>query len=187
MIACSASALAEGPPASVPAPIPPAAGVASWALPRRGKSRRQAEGAGAQQEVTPIDGGALQFVQQPRKIPLAFSFGLRSSSKHSFSHQHGQGRYRRHLGGGKWLRPSNHAEEYHQPGAEAFNEPALHCQTRLSPPRPSCPAPRPTSRLAASDRNSLGDSHVGQVEVVLPSRPRRGRSPSADDRRRRRR
>ena len=53
------------------------------------EGRGQAEGAGAQQEVAPIDGGTLQFVQQPRKIPLAFSLRVENrSSKHSFTHQH---------------------------------------------------------------------------------------------------
>ena len=162
-------------PGSVPAPIPPAAGVASWALsrgegPQTSRGRRRAARSDAdRRRCAPVR-------QQPRKIPLAFSFGL-TSSKHFFFTTRWPGDTGVISGAGSGC-PQTMREEYHQPGAESFNEPALHCQTRLSPPRPSCPAPRPTSRLAASDRNSLGDSHVGQVEVVLPSRLRRGRSPS---------
>src|SRR5215207_9689232 len=81
LIACLASSLVrDWVPGSVPTPIPPAAGVASWAPPRRGKRAADKPRAPARSET--------------------------------------------------WLRPLDHGEEYHRPGAEAFNEPALHCQTR---------------------------------------------------------
>src|SRR5215212_3549420 len=119
LIACLASSLVrDRVPGSVPTPIPPAAGVASWALPRRGKRAADKPRAPARNKKwrrsTEVRSSSCNSRARSRS---SSPFGSRSFIETLLLSPTRlvRGRYRRHLRGGKWLRPLNHNEEYHQP------------------------------------------------------------------------
>src|SRR5215216_3203997 len=121
----ASSLLRDRVPGSVPAPIPPAAGVASWALPRRGKRAADKPRAPARNKKwrrsTEVRSSSCNSRARSRS---SSPFGSRSLIEtlllsptrlvRGRYRRLVRGRYRRHLRGGKWLRPLIHDEEYHQ-------------------------------------------------------------------------
>src|SRR5215216_556820 len=114
----ASSLLRDRVPGSVPAPIPPAAGVASWALPRRGKRAADKPRAPARSKKwrrstevrsSSCNSRARSRSSSPFGSRLLIEILLLSPTRLV------RGRYRRHLRGGKWLGPLIHDEEYHQP------------------------------------------------------------------------
>src|SRR5215203_7030055 len=116
LIACLASSLVrDRVPGSVPTPTPPAAGVASWALPRRGKRAADKPRAPARSKKwrrsTEVRSSSCNFRAISRSPSRCGSRTLLHSPTRLV-----RGRYWCHLGGGTWLRPLDHGEEYHRPG-----------------------------------------------------------------------
>src|SRR3954453_9761115 len=120
LIACLASSLLrDRVPGSVPTPIPPAAGVAPWAPPRRGKRAADKPRAPARSKKWRRSTEVRSSSCNSRASSCSLSrFGSRLLIE-TLLHPPTRlvrGRYQRHLGDGKGLRPLNQDEEYHQAG-----------------------------------------------------------------------